>query len=163
MFDMIPVMRYDRRFGWMIVGPSILSPLLLLLIYPPFYFCSMAKSKIGQSINNLICGIIYLPLCLLQLIIFVIPNVVLIPIAYIFGVAKLITSNPYLEGKTQKYKWCRVFGFFIFGLPILVLAQLPDTFFCVYALYSPQLTKTKRSSVKKDEQVRRDFLDALER
>ena len=44
MFDIIPVMRYDRRFGWMVVGPSIISPLLLLFIYPAFYMCNLATS-----------------------------------------------------------------------------------------------------------------------
>ena len=100
MFDMIPVMRYDRRFGWMIVGPSIFSPILLFLVYPAFYLCNMAKSNLGQRINTLMCGITYLPLCLMQLVIFIIPNLLLIPLAYIFAITKLITSNPYLEGKT---------------------------------------------------------------
>ena len=44
MFDIIPVMRYDRRFGWMVVGPSIISPLLLFFIYPAFYMCNLATS-----------------------------------------------------------------------------------------------------------------------
>ena len=65
----------------------------------------------------------------------------MIPVAYLVGAVQLILSNPYLEGKTQKSKWLSVVIFVLFGVPILIIAQIPDAFFCVYALYVPALGK----------------------
>ena len=87
----------------------------------------------------------------------------MVPAAYLVGLTQLVRLNPYLEGKTQKSKWLKVVIFIFFGLPILIIAQIPDAFFCVYALYVPELSKSKSFASGNEEELRKDFLDALER
>ena len=151
MFDQIPVLRYQKVYGWMSTAPTILSPFLLLIVYPVFYLLNRYKNNAGEKVNTLICCILYVPICALQLLPFTLLNLIMIPVAYISGVYQLIQVNPYHEGKTHQAKWYNVAVFLIFGVPILVIAQLPDAFYCVYALYVPSLGRSRKKTLGNDE------------
>lgn len=64
----------------------------------------------------------------------------MIPVAYIMGLWQLILKNPYQDRKTKGWKGLQIIGFFLFGLPFLVLCQLPNTYYCFKSLVCPKRT-----------------------
>ena len=52
-------------------------------------------SKGGKLFNLVISALLYFPICLAQMMFFMVLNMALIPLAYFAGLYQLVTQNPY--------------------------------------------------------------------
>ena len=137
--ERLPKERYHETAGWMAVVPTLLAPFSLVFAYPCFLLLRrISGAAAAKNFNTVVCAVLYFPVCLGQLIFFLLTSLLLVPLAYITGLQQLITLNPYRDTKNKRNKWLRVIGFFIVGVPFLLLALLPNTVFCLLFLYAPK-------------------------
>ena len=105
----------------------------------PFYLLVLKITKGGaKKYNSVICALLYTPVCLAQLLIFIILNLLLVPFAYFGGIFQLITQNPYQDRKVKRNKFLQVLLFILLGLPFLLICQFPNAWYCLKSLYAPK-------------------------
>ena len=121
----------------MAVAPTVLAPFFLVLAYPFFLIVKKLAGTGGAKMNDtVVCGFVFLPLGLAQLLCFFLLNLFLAPLAYIVGLYSLMTQNPYVDSHSKRNKCVRVLLFALLGLPFLLLSQLPNAFFFLKSLFS---------------------------
>jgi len=111
------------------------------------------------KLNNVIGMIFFTPLAIAYFTLFFIFNLLLIPVGYLTGVIRLVTSNPFqndtYKSSSRKCDWL-VFG--LVGLPLLLVTALfVDSFYFVVTLYNPEFRMERRelSFMSMDEIVTR--------
>ena len=88
--ERLPKERYSEKAGWIATVPLLLAPFFLFFTYP-FHLFVMKVSSGAKKHTWVICAILYSPVCLAQVLIFFVLNLMLIPFAYIAGIYQLIT------------------------------------------------------------------------
>ena len=88
----LPQTKYDDRWGWMILLPTVWSPLVLLIL-PIMSLCNRCCKETFQNKSMHLARMFYTPLALTYLVGFVIFNMVLAPLAYISGLMQACKIN----------------------------------------------------------------------
>ena len=103
--ERLPKERYDSKSGWIATLPMLLAPIYLFLVYPCHLLVKNVSSSKGTKMFNYInCAVLYFPVFFAQMILFIVLNLALIPLAYVFGVYQLITQNPFQDRKVKRNK-----------------------------------------------------------
>ena len=76
---------YEDKSGWIACMPMLIAPFGLVFVYP-FHFMVLKLSKGAKKFNFINCAALYFPVFLAQIILFLILNLILIPIAYVAGI-----------------------------------------------------------------------------
>lgn len=116
-------LKYDNRYGFLIA--NVIPFNILGFILSPLFFVTKNETAL-KRINYFLTIFSYLPIGLIATSIFLAANIILIPFAYIIGVAKKIQL---INFKTSLGD---LFIFIFFGLFIMALSAFLDTwmFFC---------------------------------
>ena len=116
----MPKIAYDAHYGTLSMFPFIFTWVSLLAV--PFLYCIKDRRAL-KLINNICFNIVYFPMALVLLLIFVTVNALLMPFAYM---KTLIHKSLLL----RRYKSCNHFQklliYILLGIPFLVLAQFTD-------------------------------------
>ena len=83
--ERLPKERYEDKSGWIACMPMLIAPFGLVFVYP-FHFMVLKLSKGAKKFNFINCAALYFPVFLAQIILFLILNLILIPIAYVAGI-----------------------------------------------------------------------------
>ena len=86
----MPKERYNEKAGWIATVPLLFAPFFLAFVYP-FHLFVLKVSNGAKKHNFVICAILYSPVCLAQVLMFIVLNLLLVPFAYFAGIYQLIT------------------------------------------------------------------------
>ena len=81
----IPIFEDDARYGGLIVGTIPFNCITFPLI--PFYIMTTNERTLIKF-NDAVTKILFLPLALVSLVVFIAANLVLLPFAYIFAILR---------------------------------------------------------------------------
>jgi hypothetical protein len=95
--DFLPSTKYNDEWGWMIVGPKILSPLLLVFLYPVMLLLSKGCAKNLHLKSLRLVRLFFIPLAAIYLLVFSAANAVLMPVAYVSGIVQASRLNYHQE------------------------------------------------------------------
>lgn len=116
----IPVYEDDSRYGGLIVGIPPFNLLALVMI--PFYTFVKNEKRL-RLVNDLFTKFMFSPIALFYTLIFMAVNLILLPFAYI---SAIVTKIKLISASMSADKVCDLFMFVIFGVPLLLLAQIRD-------------------------------------
>ena len=84
--DLLPSQKYDDQWGWMILCPEVVSPLMLFLIYPLATYLCKCCCKDLKTRSRRLSIVFFVPIALIYLLVFTLSNIILSPIAYFNGI-----------------------------------------------------------------------------
>ena len=122
-------MEWDDHYGALLCAKPPLN--LIALPFFPIFYCVKDK-VILYYYNRFVCYILYSPIAILVTALFTILNVVLTPIAFIWGLVNLIVL--FFQSKSCK-SMCLNFGLllkYIVLTPLLLLISLPFNIFVFF-------------------------------
>lgn len=126
----MPKFSYDSRYGVLSMTWYPFSWLALLVM--PFLLIAKDKKTL-KAINTVYINVIYLPVSLLALSIFMVVNLVLIPFAYL----KTALHKLLLLVRLKSTVYCQELVVWVLaGVPILLVAQVADAFRFMVHTYS---------------------------
>lgn len=129
----LPVNQYHKYYGCMVTTPSILS--VTMLILAPFLWLLQCVPRLLKSINRTICTVMYMPMGLIALIVFLLVSIVSLPFAWFYTVVTkfkfdkwaLMTGRKLPKAKTFRSSWLA----YIFVGPLqMTMRLLADT--CIF-------------------------------
>ena len=112
---------------------------MLATLMIPFYLCVKDEDRL-KYVNDIFTKVIFAPVAIFLTVLFLAFSMLLLPFAYLSAIVKKIKVIMNFRGKVEKKKargakkvmsktpWVDLLLFIILGLPMLVLAQLKDTF-----------------------------------
>ena len=126
----MPKYAYDKHYGTLSMFPFILSWISFLTI--PFYIFVKDRESL-ESCNRFLWVIVYFPLSLMVLALFIAVNLVLLPLAYL----KTVVHKAALFKRYKATTQCQsLFGFLIFGVFLLLIAQIIDAYYFIAHTYN---------------------------
>ena len=112
--DEMPKYVYNKKYGSLTMFPFVYSWLSLFVM--PFLLCIGDKDTL-ENVNRTAYFIVYAPISLVILIVFMCVNLMLLPFAYIMTVVhKVILLRRY----RSKYQWQALISFVTLGIPLLL-------------------------------------------
>ena len=110
----MPKYVYNKKYGSLTMFPFIYSWLSLIVM--PFLIC-ISDSSTVQKINHAAYIIVYAPISVIILLVFMCVNLILLPFAYIVTVVhKVILLRRY----RSKYQFQALLSFMTLGIPLLI-------------------------------------------
>ena len=110
----MPKYVYNKKYGSLTMFPFIYSWLSLIVM--PFLIC-ISDSSTLQKINHVAYIIVYAPISLVILLVFMCVNLILLPFAYLMTVVhKVILLRRY----RSKYQFQALLSFLTLGIPLLI-------------------------------------------
>ena len=126
----MPKYAYHKYYGALSMFPFYFNWLAVLAL--PFLVIIKDKGTLKQ-INDWCLNIVYFPVALTVLAVFMIVNLVLLPFAYLMTVV----HKAMLLKRYKSSNQCQSLGLFIvLGIPILLIAQFADAYRFLVHSYS---------------------------
>ena len=136
--EAIPVYKNDKKWGGFIVATPPLN--LFTCLLSPCYCCSKPENL--EKLNRRVSKAVYFPVAICILILFMVCNFVMMPIA--FFKSAIHKCLLYKRTKICSY-FNKAFLFAIFGLPMMMFNQVTDVYYFFTSLYREHETKTSDS------------------
>ena len=116
----MPKLQYSSAYGALNIFPFFFAWLSFLAM--PFLVCIKNRDTL-KTINNALCYIVYFPLSVLVLAVFMAVNALLIPFAYL----KTVYHKMLLLKRYRSQSHCKnLLTFTLLGVPFLIIAQFTD-------------------------------------
>lgn len=80
----LPINQYHKYYGCMVTTPSILS--VVMLVISPILWLLQCMPPLLKAVNKTICTIMYLPLGLISLLVFIEVSLVSLPFAWFYTI-----------------------------------------------------------------------------
>lgn len=139
----MPKYTFDKYYGTLTMFPFIFSWVGFLTLP---CLCTIKNKKVLAYINRMVFLIVYLPISLVVLAVFVAVNLAMLPFAYLKTLVHKVALLRRYKAKAQ----LQSFLIFLFlGVPLLVLAQFTDAYFFLlhtYTLKQRQIVKQQVNS-----------------
>jgi len=139
----MPKHEYSKHYGVLSIFPFIYSWISLLIM--PLLLCVKNKTTL-KYINEVCYLLVYGPLSLCLLAVFIAVNMVLLPFAYLKAVI-------YKALLVIRHKSCSNFGqlciYIVMGVPFLLCAQVTDVYrFLIHTYNSKQRQQNEQNYLK---------------
>jgi hypothetical protein len=113
---------YDEHYGVLSIFPFVFSWISLLVMPLLFHF---KNKKTLKKINEVCYLLVYGPLSLILLAVFITVNIALLPLAYL----KTVIYKALLLLRYKSYYYCgNLCIYIVMGIPILLCAQVADVY-----------------------------------
>ena len=126
----MPKYRYDKHYGVLTMVPFPASWLSVLSIP---CLCTIKDRKKLANLNQVLFRIVFAPISLIVLAIFMAVNMTLLPFAYMKTLVHKILLMRKYKSKTQIVNFLI---FFVLGIPMLTITQITDAVYFMKHTYS---------------------------